>query len=472
MRSQVKVTSIILAVIMLTVLSINAFAEVHKPKWEVINWIEPVDAFAGKIDLKEIGIKEDEIIGFDVLEESSRARIYFGLEGSKVTFDNEMKLDTNYALRVITKSNRYEIRFKSSGLRNISENGDAIIVKVPAMPEKGFNWPYYLRIPSNTYKKQNKNSKRYLMIDTPNGGTKDLKSSEKWTIDTLVHSQQYSVQVAEQLWAPILMPAYPVANVYFEHNQGSYMTDEHAFERESSRLHISMQNPKLKELLTKEYQSKGLNVNDYVKLDEQLIAMFDHAVEYLNKYGHNVDTDKMFMCGYSATGTFNDRFTILHPEKVKALVSGATLDNMVVPLKNYKGENLIFPIGIYDYSEISGKDYDIKKHNEVAKLFYMGKDDNNNLVEYGYLDCYSDVEREIIIKLWGYDTLPRAQALTKLYGESGGKGVFILDKDIKHAASKSMIDYVVEFFKANRDTDAPIYPIPNDANQLQYTIFN
>lgn len=471
MGRRVKVLSIVLLFCILISLGTRTFAQTNKSKWETIELKGVVNAFKGEVDLSKFNIKTDQIVGFDLLKEGKRTKLFFGLEGTRVIFYNEMPLNTKYVLRVITKTNRYEINFQSSDLQDITESRDVIIVKVPAMPEKGFNWPYYLRIPSNEYKEANKGSKKYLLIDTPNGGTTNLKSSEKHTLDTLFYRHQYSVEVAEVLHIPMLMPAYPVANVYFEQNQERYMTDEHAFEREISRLHISLADSLLNEKLTKGYEAKGLNVNDYIKLDEQLIAMFNHAVEYLNKYGHNMETEKMFLCGYSATGTFNDRFTILHPEKVKAVASGATLDNMVIPLKSYKNENLIFPIGISDYKEIAGKEFNMEKHNEVAKLYYMGKDDDNNLVEYGYYDCYSDFERNMIIKLWGYDVLPRAQALTKLYGESGGKGMFVLDKDIKHSVSDIMRDYMVDFFKANRDSKAPVYPIPRNTNQLQYTLY-
>lgn len=91
-------------------------------------------------------------------------------------------------------------------------------------------------------------------------------------------------------------------------------------------------------------------------------------------------------------------------------------------------------------------------------FIYRGEDDDNNVIP--FTDCYEDGERNTIIKLWGYDTLTRAKKLTEIYGQSGGKGMFILDKRIKHSSSSQMREYLLKFFKANRDSDLPVYPIP------------
>ena len=466
-----RIMSLVLVVVMLVGLNVNVFAEAKTIKWETVIWGTKVDTFNGEMDLSQLDIDPNDILGFDILKGNKRANLFYGVDGSKIKFASEMDLNTNYSLRIITNSKYYNIKFKSSDLTDIKETGDSIVVKIPAMPEKGFNWPYYLRIPSNQFKSSNLASKRYLMIDMPNGGARDLDGIEKWVKRTLENGAQRSVGVAEELWTPIIIPAYPVANSFYEVDGIPYMTYEHALDRETARLHLNYKNPKTKNLLVGAYSERDLDVKKFLNLDKQIIAMFDHAVEYLNKYGHNMETDKMFLNGYSATGTFTDRFTAFHPEKVKAIASGGTLDDMVLPLSSYKGKDLIFPIGTSDYKEITGKDFNLNKHNQVARLIFMGKDDDNNTVEHGYLDCYSDFERDLIIKLFGYDILPRAKALIDVYGKSGGKGMFILDKETGHGMSRDMGDYITEFFKANRDTKIPTYPKIKDPKQLEYKLF-
>jgi hypothetical protein len=196
--------------------------------------------------------------------------------------------------------------------------------------------------------------------------------------------------------------------------------------------------------------------------------MIQHAGKYLEKKGYRVES-KVFMCGFSASGSFVDRFTALHPEWIKAVAAGAVLDDMVLPLSEYKEEKLLFPIGIYDYQDITRKPFDLDKHNAVARLVYMGMDDHNNVVP--FRDCYSRREQEIIVKLWGLDVLPRAKSLMELYGESGGQGMFILDRGVGHKASSSMKEYMEEFFQANRDSESPVYPLPKDERQLCFRLF-
>jgi hypothetical protein len=222
-------------------------------------------------------------------------------------------------------------------------------------------------------------------------------------------------------------------------------------------------------MLIETFAGHGFDVHDLVRLDLQLVAMIDHAIEYLNQNGHGLQTTQVFLYGYSASGTFVDRFTALHPGRVKAVAAGATLDDMILPLAQYRGRNLIFPIGTHDYAAITGRQFCLEAHNRVARLIHMGENDTANVLPYG--DCYGDRERAIITELWGVEILPRAQQLIELYGESRGKGIFILDRGMGHSESRELQEYIVEFFKANRDSLTPVYPVPRNPHQLMYRLF-
>lgn len=437
--------------------------------FKVIDWKEKISIYDCVIDLAKIDLKEKDLVGIGFFKDGNMIGLNYDIKDSKIIIKNELLLNTSYNLKLFTNTSKYSIRFMTGDLPEIYETGNRIIVKVPAMPEKGFNWPYYLAIPSNNFKSKNKDFKRYLLVDTTNTDENNLEGFEKWVEDTLKNRRQYSVSVAENMWTPMLMPVFPKSLVFYENDNDINMFYEHAFDRDIATLHNKLEDPSLKKILDDLFKEKGYDVNKFPRQDEQLVAMFNHAVEYLNKYKHGVETDKMFLCGYSASGTFTDRFTALQPEKVKAVASGGTLDDMILPLDKLKNENLIFPIGTYDYKKITGRDFNLEKHNSVARLIFMGKDDTNNTLP--YTDCYGNIERDIITKLWGVDVLPRAQELINLYGKSGGKGIFILDKNVGHGSSREMNDYVVEFLKANRNTNTQEYPIPANADQLQYKLF-
>lgn len=438
-------------------------------EYQLIQWEKEINTYNGVIDLAEIDLSEDDLIGFDILKDGKRIDVDYKVENTKFIFKDELVINSSYSLMVFANERKYEIKFMTSDLPEIYETGDRIIVKVPSMPEKGFNWPYYLAIPSNRYKQVNEDYKRYLLVDSTNSGVNSLEATEKWVEETLTNRGQYSVSVAEELWTPMLMPVFPRTGVNYSSGGEYNVFYEHAFDRDIATLHNKLEDSNSRKVLEDSFAEKGYDVDMFTRQDEQLVAMFNHAVDYLNNYGHNVETDKMFLSGYSATGTFTNRFSTLQPEKVKAVASGGTLDDMMLPLDQYNNENLIFPIGTYDYKDITGKSFDLSKYNDVARLIYMGEADENNTLSYS--DTFGDTERDIMSKLWGVPVLPRAHALIKLYGDSGGKGILILDQDTKHSYSREMKDYILEFFKANRNPETQVYPIPKNSEQLQYKLY-
>ena len=341
------------------------------------------------------------------------------------------------------------------------------ILYIPASPKDGFYWSYFLALPSATSQAAHKQFRQYLFVDTTNSGdTDNYNKCLRDTFLSLWSKGQDSIQIAEKLGMPILLPAFPRPYTKYRDKNEIRFFCEHQFNRDTATLSLTLKDQQMAQVLKEYYGKIGFDINTLAGLDLQLIAMIKHAQQYLAQKGYPVEP-KVFMCGYSASGEFVDRFTALHPEWVKAVAAGAVLDDMVLPLAEYQGEKLIFPIGIYDYQDITRKPFDINKHNSVARLNYMGESDNNNVVPFA--DCYSNQERSIIIKLWGLDILPRAKSLITLYGQSGGKGMFILDKGIGHSTSKQMKEYMAEFFQANRDSDVPVYPLPKDDQQLIFS---
>jgi len=389
---------------------------------------------------------------------------------------NTYEANASYTLKVFLNNGRkYKMEFNTTDDTNsliepiYLDVIDAQIIRVPAMPEKGFNFPYYIRIPSTNYKNQNDNlnEKRYIIMDTANSGPSSLDGTEYWVKETLKNQSQLTVQVAEQMWTPMIMPTTPRSHVCYGYGSDPNCIDEHSFDRDIVRLDKLLSENHGKEI-EYGYQSKGLIAQDYLNYDKQLIAMFEHAAQYLNSYNQNVQIDKMILTGYSSGGTFSDRFTMLHPERVKAVASGATLDDMVMPVTSHKGQTLVFPVGISDYKQITGKNFDINAINKVAKLIYMGKSDNN--VTLPYTDAFSEEERQSIIKAFSENTLERAYSMMNLYHESGGEAMFILDKDIEHGVSNEMAQYQLEFLLANRKSNTPVYPAPKNTMQLEYQV--
>jgi len=460
--------------------------------------VRAVDPYSPSIDLAALGIpiamvdafkleKKGDQTGIPLVFTLADNRVFIGRTGTaeeRVIYgwntrfigfaggSNILELYQEYLLKVYTIAGQtYRISFKTSGLPALANDSTARqIILIPAMPEKGFYWPYLLAIPDTSNRASNVRHRRYLLVDGNNTGATNRFPETIAATKRFVSNRGFkAVRTADALWSPLLVPVFPRPKVGYsfwgEHN----IILTHSFDRDTAILHLKMQDPNLRPMLIREFADANFNVHHLERLDLQLIAMIDHALEYLNKHQFNLEPAKVFMYGYSASGTFVDRFATLHPERVRAVSSGATLDDMILPLAQYRGRNLIFPIGVYDYERITGRQFSLARHNQVARLIHMGELDTFNVLPYG--DCYGDHERQIITELWGVEILPRARKLIELYGQSGGKGMFILDRGQGHSESHAMQEYIIEFFKANRDSDVPVYPLPRDPAQLMYTLF-
>nr|PZN71188.1 MAG: hypothetical protein DIU55_09450 [Bacillota bacterium] len=445
----------------------------RKSEARTVTLEEKVDPFKPVIDLTVVGLRGEQVGAVGLQMGSDWVPVPFQVGLNRLTIGEPdgtapvLALDQRFTLTIYAKNgSAYRIDFATSGLPDLTSTGQRRVVRVPAMPEKGFHWPYFLVLPSDANKKANQGHKRYLVVETNNTGPDDpLPVLLKETRQDL--ERGFSSAIAEELWSPLLMPAFPRPHVAWHDGTQWRVLYTHALDRDTATLHLAFADPRTARAAESAIRSAGYTPESLTHLDRQLAAMIDHAISYLNQYGHNVEP-KVFLVGYSASGTFVDRCANLHPHKVKAVASGATLDDMMLPLASYGGEDLIFPIGTADYQAITGRPFDLNAHNQVPRLIFMGEDDTNNTLPYS--DTYSDDERGIIQRLWGEEILPRAKQLIELYGKAGGKGIFILDKGMQHSMSQEMQDYVITFLKANRDGAEPVYPMPGNPAHLQYTL--
>ncbi len=90
--------------------------------------------------------------------------------------------------------------------------------------------------------------------------------------------------------------------------------------------------------------------------------------------------DKIFITGFSASGTFANRFSLLHPEKIKATASGGINAIAKLPVAKLDGKTLNYPLGIGDIKKITGKRVNMKAFINLPKFLFMGELDNNDAV--------------------------------------------------------------------------------------------
>ncbi|MCL2888564.1 MAG: hypothetical protein FWF35_04665 [Elusimicrobia bacterium] len=282
------------------------------------------------------------------------------------------------------------------------------VIKIPANSQKGFNWGYFLYLP----KTMDRTQKQTVLITPCNTGrfTDDDAQTEEW-IKEEITDNAYVYNVPDGLGAPMLMPIFP-----------RYSTDRdpHGFGRDMLTI--------------------GGNRK---RVDLQVLAMFKDAREQLKKL--NIETNKkFFMSGFSAAGSFAEKFVIIHPKNVLAAASGGDVGLPTLPLKYYDGYPLIYAVGIFDLEKLTGVKFNLNAYRKVPQYIYDGADDTND--PFLYTDVYGPAEKGIIEQVLTSDIQKRWQKSQEIMNGLNANIQFNTYADTGHEPVNAD---VIAFLKAN-----------------------
>lgn len=182
---------------------------------------------------------------------------------------------------------------------------------------------------------------------------------------------------------------------------------------------------------------------DLQRVDLQLLAMIDHARTELAADGIRTD-EKVLIQGFSASGMFANRFTILHPNRVKAATIGSPGGWPILPVASFEGESLPYPAGIADLESLAGVSFDPVAYNAVPQLIYMGSNDDNDSLD--YTDGWDEEEAQLVDRLFGDGPLSRWEEAESIYREAGANVQFLLIDGVGHDR-RELQKYSTDFFK-------------------------
>jgi hypothetical protein len=316
--------------------------------------------------------------------------------------------------------------------------GGSQIQKIPADPAKGFYWPYYLSIPDEDLIIPN----TVLQVAPNNSGT--VNDDPAFHDDSANNLTKMLSPFALAIGAPLLVPTFPrpendwpdlPPDLY----QQAWKLYTQALDRDSLRDDLPV---------------------DLKRIDLQLIAMIEDARERLLPMGMHADA-KVFMWGFSANGMFVNRFTLLHPERVKAVASGSSGGWPTVPVSTWQASDLIYPVGISDLSLLTGQDFDLDGFKLVPQYIYVGDKDDNDAVDYP--DGFSDEERQLIYTLFGdpqyiWERYPKAQ---QIYDSVGARATFKIYPGVGHTITQEM------YLDANTFFEQSWYPLIQITNPTE-----
>jgi hypothetical protein len=267
------------------------------------------------------------------------------------------------------------------------------IVEIESDSAKGFNFPYYLFIPETI----DRSEKARLFVETNNTGTA--------TDDFEVHREKalrlvnrsYPNRIARRLQVPLLVPVFPRPRT-------GWRTYTHALDRDS---------------LEKKLRANGFDMHD-----------------------------RIFMHGFSASAKFCNRFTFLHPERIKAAAAGGVNGLPTLPIAERNGSVLPFPIGIADIEAFTGKPFKEKVHRHIPQFIYMGYMDRNDTLP--SRDAWREDEANVIRTAIAAKMMPdRWKICQTIYREKLPCVQCVTYDGVGHAIKDEMIDDLVKFFEAN-----------------------
>ncbi len=287
------------------------------------------------------------------------------------------------------------------------------LIKVPANSQKGFNYDYYLYLPIGVEKE----SQPVLMVEPNNTG--------KATDDMAVHDEAakkiiqkgYFKRISDRLRFPMLIPVFPRA--------GDSQPYIHYLNRQTMKINSGLMK----------------------RVDLQLIAMIEDARKILAERNIKIK-NKIFMNGFSSSGSFSLRFTALHPYLIQAVSAGGINALPILPLKKYQGQKLPYPIGVDDFKEISGEEFDLKTYLKVPQKIYMGQLDTNDTVP--FRDSWDEKEADFIKRILDEKMMPeRWNKVQQILKGSGANVLLSTYPGVGHAVPPNIEEDIYQFFLTN-----------------------
>jgi hypothetical protein len=286
------------------------------------------------------------------------------------------------------------------------------LLKITANPKQGFNFDYFLFLPKGTHL----NDSTFLMVETNNNGTNDTMAYHEKGARHCARRSGVGNFVSRKLKLPFLVPVFPRSATHWQ-----YYT--HALDRDA--------------LLARDW---GI-----ARLDLQLLAMIADARKKLSTF-NIVLKKKFFITGFSASGSFANRFAALHPEEIQATASGGINAMAILPLNAIQNKKLNYPLGLNDFKKITGKEANVEAFRKLPMLLYMGESDDNDAVQFD--DAYSKKERAMVYKYMGKRSMPdRWKFMKEIYEANKINAEFRTYEKIGHGTDLRINNDLVNFFR-------------------------
>lgn len=227
------------------------------------------------------------------------------------------------------------------------------LYRILPRPQSGFNYDYYLFIPSSV----NTSKTNHLLVSpiaSAGVDNADEQYYSDWVRNRFVRGSVEAI-IARELRLPTIQAAFPRTPEFYV----------------AGLTHGVM----------------GVHSKYFSRPDLQMIAMIDDAKEILSSI-HQISTkEQVFMSGYSMSGSFTHRFSLLHPELLAGIAFGGESHTPMIPFTHHapSGTALIYTAGVADIHRYTGKEFDREAYLAIPKLYVEGYHDRKDLTFFGGL---------------------------------------------------------------------------------------
>lgn len=283
---------------------------------------------------------------------------------------------------------------------------------IEADSDTGFNYPYFLYTPS----REETDSELPLLVEPNNTGTSTDDFSKHRTAARELLTERRTRRIADELTVPALVPVFPRPR-----------SDPVDWSHYTHQLDVE----------TLKIESGPLE-----RIDKQLINMIEHARRSLTEQGYSVTDDGVLLNGFSASGTFADRFTVLHPDEVLSVTAGGLNGMTVLPTQEVDGIEVPYHIGLANIESILGSFPNLEELDSTRQFLYMGGDDENDTLPYD--DAWTDDElANLAQEVYGEDMIEdRFPFCEEVYEETGIEATFKIYDGVGHTPRPAMDDII------------------------------
>lgn len=295
-----------------------------------------------------------------------------------------------------------------------SNRQDGQLIFVEKDLPKGFQFPYFLFVPKGI----SQTSATSIIVEPNNSGfaSDDFNEHIEKAKRTATNDFYIGNYLSRKLQYPLLVPVFP-------RSKSEWKIYTHALDRDV----ILQRNTPLE------------------RIDLQLIAMINDAKNRLSDLAYRTN-DKILMTGFSASGTFVNRFTFIHPEIVLSTAAGGLNGLLMLPVEQLDGKELDYPLGIHDFQLQFGEPFDSLTFKSIPQFLFMGELDDNDAIP--FKDGYDTNEKELIFKVIGEEMLPlRWNKCTEAYTHEHINARIITYPGIGHEHPAKVKEDILNFFK-------------------------